>query len=283
LGANSSLGKSIVETSTTLGLNCTGTTRRKNLKGSQFINFDIKLGEVNNLVLGNYDYVFISAGITSKNSCEQDPNLTRALNVDKILEIISAFSNAGAKVIYPSSTAVFNGLTKYPRKNSKYSPTSVYGEQKSEIEKKISNSFPEVSIIRFPKLVSSLAPLVSKWIQDLRRNMKISVFENLFISPVLTRDAARVMIEASQEPHRGIYQISSSESYSYLQIAQEIVERNGFSTKLLSISRTDGGLGEDNNYFDSLNPDKIFSGFYNENLTLLSVVTELLAETEMML
>ena len=81
------------------------------------------------------DLIIFSSSLTSVDLCETNPGLAQMINVQGIQNIIDSCKFLNSKIIYISTSAVFNGSKSSYCETDKPNPTSVYGTTKLEGER----------------------------------------------------------------------------------------------------------------------------------------------------
>ncbi|TQE84053.1 sugar nucleotide-binding protein [Leptospira noguchii] len=184
-------------------------------------------------ILENFDYVFFCAGISSVKACKENPGLAYKVNVEHTVALIERLIEFGSKIIFFSTSLVFNGLNFNPKESDTVSPECEYGHLKCETEKKILNFGDSVSIVRLSKVVHKVFPLFDKWRQHLSLNEKINVFDNYSISPISIEYLVHAMSELLKNWTSGVLHLSSSDEITYFEIAKSIAKSSGFKESLI--------------------------------------------------
>ena len=80
------------------------------------------------------DVVLMLAAISSPDLCQNEPRLSRRINVDQTMKLLNIASNKTKKIVFFSSDAVFGDSIEAAFEYLEPSPKSEYGVQKREIE-----------------------------------------------------------------------------------------------------------------------------------------------------
>lgn len=94
------------------------------------------------------DIIIYAAGITDVDLCEKNKKLAKAINADGIKNVIDNIKNMKSKIVYISTSAVFDGSKNFYLETDKTNPISYYGKSKLEGEKIVQNSGLPYLIIR---------------------------------------------------------------------------------------------------------------------------------------
>lgn len=99
-------------------------------KKIDFYELDIRSKEIYPL-FKNVDYVFHFAAKNCINDCQNDPVETADINIHGTVNVFEASQRAGVKkIIYAESSALYEGATKYPNKETEINPKSFYALSK---------------------------------------------------------------------------------------------------------------------------------------------------------
>lgn len=94
------------------------------------------------------DVIIYASAITGVDLCETNKDLAKAINVEGLKYTIDAVKNFKSKIVYISTSAVFDGSKKYYSETEKINPISFYGLTKSMGEELVLNSGLPYLIIR---------------------------------------------------------------------------------------------------------------------------------------
>ena len=92
--------------------------------------------------------IIYAAGLTDVDLCENNHKLAKSINCNGIKNIIESTKKFKSKIIYISTSAVFDGKKKVFLESDKTNPISYYGKSKLEGEKIVQNSGLPYTIIR---------------------------------------------------------------------------------------------------------------------------------------
>jgi len=214
VGADSSLASPLIKKIQSQGnIDLHLTTRhKKNTKKNIFF---LDLNDKNlKLPQYNYDIVFFLAGITSIKECEYN-NLSYICNVKNTLLLAQRLSDAGSKIIFPSTNLVFNGATALSLSTTHTSPQCNYGKYKVEVEESILAMNASHSILRLTKVLNYHYPLFTHWISLLKEGQKIHAFNNLTFAPLGIDLVSTQLLKLANHSLGGIWHLSPKDEISY--------------------------------------------------------------------
>lgn len=244
VGANSSIGSSLVNYYYHLPVNVITTTRRSDFVNNNSIYFDLKTN--NDISITDYKSIrtaFICAAITSIEQCESNPEGTFQINVVNTVALAKKLIDIGIFVVFLSSNAVFSGEIFLQKNTDITTPVTQYGLQKAEAEKQLINLNGSVAILRFSKIISSQMPLVQSWLCNLQSGKVINPFFDMVMSPISMSYAVSLLKKISDLKIPGIFQASATQDITYADFAHYLCEKLGTTRYLIQpISYRDSGI-----------------------------------------
>ena len=176
--------------------------------------------------------VFLCAGVTRMQDCEERPEETVLVNVVNPHRIAQRLWAEGAFVVGLSSNAVFDGSLPYRGTKDAHSPASRYGEQQSRAEKGIMG-FPERSaVVRFTKVVSHRLPIFGSWLRDLAAGRPIRPLSDLRMAPLPHKFIVELIARVGLSRKPGLFQVSGAADVPYAEAGRLLVEALGLSQDL---------------------------------------------------
>lgn len=172
--------------------------------------------------LGSHSVVIILAGLTSMRICDENPELSYALNVKAPCAVGSYFMSKGAFCIFASTSAVFNGSVSTPVESEDPNPLTIYGKHKAETEQFFLSKPKQSCVVRMTKVITKDFALFSNWKNALRSNERVQPFIGQSISPISTEFVNESVAKIIKQRVSGICHLSSSDSLSYVEAAHYI-------------------------------------------------------------
>lgn len=162
------------------------------------------------------DLIILSSALTNVDLCEVNPNLAELINVKGTQNIIDACKNFNNKIIYISTSAVFDGSKSKYCETDKPNPTSVYGITKLRGEKIIMESGIPYLILRTDQPYGwnekwQHTNSVIRAIENLKKNHSFNEISDWFNTPTYVPDfvnATNLLIENKLE---GIFHLVGSD------------------------------------------------------------------------
>lgn len=167
-----------------------------------------------NLNWPRFEQIIVCSGAGDQSFCESDPALSRQINVDGVIEILSRYASRETKVVLCSSDVAHENAQ------------SEYARQKYELEKWVHENFSRHAILRFGKVLENHRFIGVKWRQQLAENIPLTVRPELFFSPVLQSQVKQIFEQAAKENLHGTYVVSANDEWSYLTLAKWLKGEN---------------------------------------------------------
>lgn len=232
IGGDSRIATSLIKELTARGDQVIYTSRRNEGLGSLFLD----LNYVENFLESNppdADIVVICAAITKFEVCRIDPQAAYQINVSAPLKIAVYYSGRGARIVFLSTSAVFDGKTPFAHPASLPNSKNEYGKLKAEAERLLTSLDKNIAILRFSKIIVPSENIFSLWSATLEKGETVSAFTDQYISPLTLHDALNVLLAVINDTEDGIYQFSANGDISYYEIISQLVYKSGGRTDLV--------------------------------------------------
>jgi dTDP-4-dehydrorhamnose reductase len=247
IGKESSIGNLLAPRLKREGFEVIITSRRENKDDS----IQLDLLDLDNFLKNppKVDVVVILAAISKFKDCRENFVQANIINKEAPIKLAYHYSQFGTKIIFLSTSAVFDGskpnISSLELQNGK----SEYGKMKALAEQELLRINGNVSILRFSKVISEKTNIFSTWKDQLLKGDVITCFKDQYISPIDSRLACDVIALIIKNFKKGIYQFSANFDMSYYGIAVEL-------SKLINVNKSNIKpiLAIDN----QINQDEIF-------------------------
>ena len=162
VGGDSDIGMAISDNWNNNNISFHASTRRISLISDERPYID--LSDENSIINTNfvYDVVIITAGVTSIDECERNPEETRNINVVNTSLLINKLHSQGAYVMFLSSNQVFDGSRPFRKSTDSKNPINEYGKQKSEVED-VMLPLQSKCILRMTKVFDKNPKIIQQW------------------------------------------------------------------------------------------------------------------------
>ncbi len=184
------------------------------------------------------DVVIHTASIGSVDYCETHKEETWDVNVTGTQNVIDFCEKFGAKLIFISSNAVYDGEKSPYTEEDKINPINYYGQLKVEGEMLTSKSSIDSAIIR-PILMygwhhPSGRPNPVTWqIEMMEKGEGIKMVDDIYCNPLYSLNCADSIWAAVDKNKKGIYNIAGKNRISRYDFSIEVAEIFGFDPGLV--------------------------------------------------
>jgi len=233
VGADSAIGQSVLAELLRQGKDAVGTTRRRERVDDDCLWLDLSSDLERWQPPFPVGAAVLCAGATKFAACERDPEQSAQVNIHGTVTLGRRLIGQGAFLILLSSNAVFDGTVPFAPAEAPVSPTTEYGRQKCEAERRLRELSEEVAIVRFSKVLSPRDSLLHSWLVKLRQGTAIHPFSDRAMAPVSLAFAVRVLELVTASRTRGIVQASANRDITYAEAAHYLARRIGADASLV--------------------------------------------------
>lgn len=163
------------------------------------------------------DIVIHTAGVTSVEACENDPEGARHVYEDLSRNVARAAAGAGAKLIQISTDHLFPGTRSMYREDDAPAPVNVYGQVKRRAEETVLDATPGALVVRtnFFGWGHRYRQSFSDWIYDgLSEGRSLTMFDDVWVTPILAERLALASHRLLDLGAAGIYNVVGDERIS---------------------------------------------------------------------
>lgn len=169
----------------------------------------------------------ICACISQIDRVAAEPQFAHLVNVEATLNLVKDLQSRGARIVFLSSGAVFNGQKGGYRETDPTAPVNTYGHQKLAVEKALAVTAPEALILRLDKIIGDQPNenhLFTEWYKCVKAGKTIACIANNFFSPTAVDDVAKGILEALNSKLYGIYHLANPVGISRDALARQFVK-----------------------------------------------------------
>ena len=192
------------------------------------------------------DWVIHCAAQANVDACEHNPENARELNTELPRKLAHHVARGGARLLYVSTDAVFDGQKGEYTETDSPNPVNVYAQTKLDGENAVLDASSNAIVARiniFGWSPSGKRSLAEFFFNNLEVGNQIKGFTDVFFCPVLVNDIADLFYQMLDKGLSGLYHVVSSESISKYDFGVAIARRFGFDPGLITpISVTQSGL-----------------------------------------
>ena len=218
----------------TLGLH----DRKVNLKDTKSILLDLDSKEALTQALEALQpqLVIHAAGLTNVEVCEANPTLAKYINVDLTKNLATVCSKLNIPMVYISTDHLFSGNESLVHEDHPVSPVNIYAKTKAEAETCVLDSDTKALIIRTnfygwgTSYRQSFSDMV---INHLRAGKKISLFKDIYYTPILVEPLVHTAHELVQKKAQGIFNVVGDDCISKYDFGLKLAREFNFDNDLI--------------------------------------------------
>lgn len=200
----------------------------------------VELGSVEHLVRifdeAQISIVLHAAGFTSVEQCEAKPDQARHIHADLAGNVAKACAKLDLPMMHISTDHLFSGEMPLLTETTPVAPINAYARTKANAELQVLEAHPLALLIRtnFYGWGTGYRRSFSDMILDkLRDNRKISLFQDVFYTPILVETLARTAHDLLDLKVTGIVNIVGDERISKYEFGIKIAEEFGLDPGLI--------------------------------------------------
>lgn len=184
--------------------------------------------------------VIHAAGLTNVEACEQNPELAYYLNVKLAENVSKACLMSNVPLVHISTDHLFDGDNPMVDESHPVSPVNEYGRTKAKAELRILDINPDALIVRTnfygwgPAHKLSFSDVI---INSLREEKSISLFKDVFYTPILIETLVNITHSLIERSARGIYNIVGDERVSKFDFGLRLAKCFQLDRHLINESR----------------------------------------------
>lgn len=184
------------------------------------------------------DVAIHAAAIGSVDYCERHSDKAWKVNVGGVQVVGDSCLQHGAKMIFVSSNAVFNGEDPPYTEEAHTCPVNKYGQLKVEAERWVCSSGIEHAIVR-PILMygwhnrGGRGNWVTTWVQKLGRGELVKVVDDVYSKPLYAKSCAEVIWAIILQDKSGVYHAAGADHVTLHEFALRTAEVFGLDKSLI--------------------------------------------------
>lgn len=169
-----------------------------------------------------------TAGLTSVEVCEADEPLAHHVNVEIAGNVAAACARRGLPLVHISTDHLFRGDQALVTEQQAVDPQNAYARTKAAAERRVLDACPEALVVRTnfygwgPRYRRSFSDTI---IDALRRGKPITLFTDVFYTPILAETLSRAVYDLVGAKSSGIVHVSGDERVSKYDFGLRVAER----------------------------------------------------------
>jgi dTDP-4-dehydrorhamnose reductase len=184
------------------------------------------------------DVVVLLAALSDIDDCERRPEIAEAVNVRGAAHVAEACRRNGAKLVFTSSAAVFDGRKHGYCEFDPPTPGSVYGATKARAEKLISQTLPAALVVRLALVLgfaegAGTNAMLNKFAAKLSGGESVSFPDFEYRNPIDAGTLSHFLLELIGGGASGILHIGATESISRFELGVKLARELGYRDALV--------------------------------------------------
>lgn len=180
--------------------------------------------------------VIHTAGLTSVEKCEADPDLAERVNVQLAANVAQACAKHGLPLVHISTDHLFAGVASLANEASPVKPINVYGRTKAEAESRVLEAHPMAMVIRtnfYGWGTSYRHSFSDVLIEALRAGKELTLFRDVFYTPILVETAAQAVHDLIDLKASGIFHVVGDERISKYEFGRKLAQEFKLDASLI--------------------------------------------------
>lgn len=182
------------------------------------------------------DILINCSGLTGVEECENKFTLANQLNGLLPGQLANIASKLNIKFIHISTDHLFDGTKKMYTEKDETNPLNNYALTKLLGETQVFQNNIDAIVIRtnfFGKGPNYKSSFSDKIISSLKKNEKITLFDNVYYTPIHINEISEIVDILITNDASGIYNISSNERITKFEFGLMIAEKHNFNKDLI--------------------------------------------------
>ena len=184
------------------------------------------------------DWLINCAALANLEECEENPQLSKVLNVEVPAQLANACAERGIHFVHISTDSVFDGEKTEPyTEDDVPNPLGVYSRTKLDGENATFSENPEAIVARvnmFGWSLTNRRSLGEFFVNNLSAGKNVNGFTDVIFCPMLVNTTARLLLEMLQKNLTGLYHVVGAQAMNKYQFGVEVARTFGLRESLIS-------------------------------------------------
>jgi dTDP-4-dehydrorhamnose reductase len=183
------------------------------------------------------DIIVHCAAMTEVDRCEEYPQEAQITNAWLPGTLAKTAAQVGARLLYISTDAIFDGLRGDYSESDEPNPINVYGRTKLDGERAVAAANPDALIARvnfYGWSGQGYRSLAEYFYNNLSAGQPVFGFTDLIFCPLLVNDLVEILLGMLDGGLSGIYHVVSAEGQSKFSFGRMLARHFGFDEALIS-------------------------------------------------
>ncbi len=183
------------------------------------------------------DWVIHCAALANLEACESEPVLAAQINTEVPRKLAFHVARGGARLLYVSTDAVFDGQRGDYSEMDLPNPLSVYARTKLDGERAVMEADPTAIVARvnlFGWSLSGKRSLAEWFLNNLSAGNPVMGFTDVYFCPLLANHLAQILMEMLARELSGLFHVVSSQCITKYEFGIALAHQFGLNEKLIS-------------------------------------------------
>ena len=214
-------------------------TNKSSLSNAVYLDVQDRSSTIESIEKINPELVVICNAVTGVDFCEDNPELANSINVKGTQNIVDGCIRVKSKIVFISTSAVFDGTKNEYFENDEPNPTSVYGLSKLQGELIVKNSNLPYLILRTDQPYCwnkkwHHANSVTRVIDSLEKNQLFNEITDWYNTPTYVPDLVIATMKLIENNQEGIFHLVGSDFIDRFHWAQKTAEIFNLKKELIA-------------------------------------------------
>ena len=203
-------------------------TRKLNLESVDYLVQDLKIVKPSLLIH--------AAGLTNIEACEADPEQAWHVNVTLAANVARACKELDIPLVHISTDHLFSDNSAMANEQDQVAPVNMYGLTKAEAEAQVQKAWDRALIIRtnfYGWGTTYRASFSDIIISTLREGRQITLFEDVYYTPILIEFVAEAILDLVERMEFGVFNVVVDESISKYNFGMKLADKFNLDKRLI--------------------------------------------------
>lgn len=183
------------------------------------------------------DWVIHCAALANLEACESEPALAAQINTEVPRKLAVHVARGGARLLYVSTDAVFDGQRGDYSETDLPNPLSVYARTKLDGERAVMEADPLAIVARvnlFGWSLTGKRSLAEWFFNNLSAGNPVMGFTDVYFCPLLANHLAQILLEMLARELSGLFHVVSSQCSTKYEFGVALARQFGLDEGLIS-------------------------------------------------
>lgn len=181
--------------------------------------------------------VIHTAGLTSVEACEKNPELAHYVNVELAENVANVCNILKIPQVHISTDHLFSGEALFVEETQLVSPQNVYGRSKADAEIRVLDANPDALVVRTnffgwgPVYRASFSDMI---INNLRMGHAVNLFQDVYYTPILSEVLVNIVHQLVELKQNGICNVVGDERISKYDFGIKLANQFNLDSNLIN-------------------------------------------------